>query len=180
MPPRLKQVAPYLFVQKWLNIFHFQSYLPHYNTILDQTESHFQCCGSGMFISHPGSEFFYLGSMVEKIPDPRSGSAIKSISESFNKLSEIWCEIFSFHPGSRFLPSRIQGVKTGPDLGSGSATRVISRLENSTVISKMFILIPGASDLSRRLPWHQEDAGAPRQSWLHQVPRSRYHSRASP
>ncbi len=32
-----------------------------------------QCCGSGMFISDPGS-------MVKKILDPGSGSALKNIS----------------------------------------------------------------------------------------------------
>jgi hypothetical protein len=46
-----------------------------------QKNYYFQCCGSGMFIPDPGSEFFYipdtgLGSF--SIPDP--GSASKNLS----------------------------------------------------------------------------------------------------
>ncbi len=36
-----------------------------------------QCCGSGMFIPDPGSEFFDPGSRVKKIPDPHPHQFIK-------------------------------------------------------------------------------------------------------
>jgi hypothetical protein len=39
--------------------------------------SYKQCCGSGMFIPDPGSEFFHPGSLVK---DPESGSASKKIN----------------------------------------------------------------------------------------------------
>jgi hypothetical protein len=44
-----------------------------------------QCCGSGMFIPDPGSEFFHLGSRIKKIPDPGSGSSSKNINIFNNK-----------------------------------------------------------------------------------------------
>jgi hypothetical protein len=37
-----------------------------------------QCCGSEIFISNPGTKFFYLLSWVKKAPDPGSGSATKN------------------------------------------------------------------------------------------------------
>jgi hypothetical protein len=39
-----------------------------------------QCCGSGIFISDPGSEFFHPGSRVQVQKDPGSGSASKNVS----------------------------------------------------------------------------------------------------
>jgi hypothetical protein len=36
-----------------------------------------QCCGSGIFISDPGSEFFHPGSRFKK--NPGSGSAAKNV-----------------------------------------------------------------------------------------------------
>ncbi len=36
--------------------------------------SFLQCCGSGMFIQNPGSEFFHSGYRVKIIPDPGSAS----------------------------------------------------------------------------------------------------------
>jgi hypothetical protein len=58
-------------------------------------DSHYsQCCGSGMFIRDPGSEFFHHGTwiLIEKIPDPGSGSASKIevfLTQKISKLSEI-------------------------------------------------------------------------------------------
>jgi hypothetical protein len=37
----------------------------------------YSCCGSGMFIPDPGSEFFHPGSRIKKIPDPGYQNRIK-------------------------------------------------------------------------------------------------------
>jgi hypothetical protein len=43
-------------------------------------ETHYSCCGFGMFFPDPGSEFFHPGSRVKKLLDPVSGSASKDLS----------------------------------------------------------------------------------------------------
>ncbi len=65
-----------------------------------------QCCGSGMFISDPGSEFFPC-----RIPDPNffnPGSASKNIriitQKTVSKLSEIWFGWFTPEQDPDFLP----------------------------------------------------------------------------
>jgi hypothetical protein len=68
----------------------------------------YQCCGSGMFITDPGSEFFHPvpdpGSRVKKIPDSGSGSLLKNLSIFNPKIVSKHEEIFSgmsiVHPGS--------------------------------------------------------------------------------
>jgi hypothetical protein len=57
-----------------------------------------QCCGSGMFILDPESEFCYTGFRDKKIPDPGSGSASKNfkppVPYKLLKSSMIWIRIF--------------------------------------------------------------------------------------
>ncbi len=75
-----------------------------------------QCCGSGMFIPDPGSEFYPSLIRIFSIRDP--GSASKNLSilnqKFVSKLSEIWSGLFI--PDPDFYPSRIQdpGVKKAP------------------------------------------------------------------
>ncbi len=91
-----------------------------------------QCCGSGMFIPDPGSNFF-----PSRIPDPNchhpgSRIHIKEFKHFNPKKNGFWAlenMIRVVHPWSRILmltlyPSRIPypGVKKAPDPGSGSAT----------------------------------------------------------
>ncbi len=49
--------------------------------------THGQCCGSGMFIPDPGSDFFHPGSRTQtvSIPDPRSASKNLSILTPITK-----------------------------------------------------------------------------------------------
>ncbi len=84
------------------------------------------CCGSGMILPDPGSEFW---SRVTMIPDPGSGSALNKLSiltqKIVSKLSEKWPGMFIPDPGSRsrFFPARIPDLDAGSrDTGSGSAT----------------------------------------------------------
>jgi hypothetical protein len=58
-----------------------------------------QCCGSGMFMPDPGSEFFHPGSRVKKIPDPHR--------RLYSRKNDLGCPsrsvsgFFFFHPVSR-------------------------------------------------------------------------------
>ncbi len=83
-----------------------------------------QCCGYGMFIPDPGSEFF-----SSRILD--AGSVSKNLSiltqKIAFKLSEIWYgSVFIPDPDNTliFYPSRSPdpGIKMAPDPWSGSAT----------------------------------------------------------
>ncbi len=67
--------------------FHFSSKFcergfHHFKSWASVTDLEFwssgQCCGSGMFIPDPGSEFFHSGSRVKNIQDP--GCAFKNLS----------------------------------------------------------------------------------------------------
>ncbi len=72
-----------------------------------------QCCGSGMFIPDPGSQFFHPGSRAKKIPDPGSASKNLSIFNAKNCFYALGNMIRYFHPGSRiliFYPSRIRSA----------------------------------------------------------------------
>jgi hypothetical protein len=97
------------------------------------------CCGSGIFIPDPGSEFFHPvpGSLLDpgskRFPDPESGfaSASKNLSiftqKIVSKISEKLSGMFVPDPDLDFFyPSQIPdpGVKKAPDPGSGSATLV--------------------------------------------------------
>jgi hypothetical protein len=64
-------------------------------------------CGSGMFLSDPGTEFFHPGSRVKNIPDPGSGFASKNLSILNPKIFFLnsWIRILIFYP------SRISGSK---------------------------------------------------------------------
>jgi hypothetical protein len=80
----------------------------------------YQCCGSGMFILVPGSEFFSIpDSGSFSIPDP--GSASKNLSiltqKIVSKLSEIQSGLFIPDPDPDFYSSQIPdpGVKKAPD-----------------------------------------------------------------
>jgi hypothetical protein len=97
----------------------------------------YQCCGSGMFIPDPGSEFF-----PSRIPDPNClhpGSRIlikefkyfnpkKGKKKWFlsSKKYDPGCSSRIPDPDADFLPSRIPGSKRHPipDPGSGSATLI--------------------------------------------------------
>jgi hypothetical protein len=100
-----------------------------------------QCCGSGMFILNPGSDFF-----PSRIPDPNClhpGSSSKNLSiltpkKQKNGFQALKNMIRVVHPGSRIRiltfshpGSRIQGSKRYPipDPGSGSATLIPVRHE---------------------------------------------------
>jgi hypothetical protein len=65
-----------------------------------------QYCGSEIFITDPGSEFYHPGSSAEKILDPGSGSSSKSLN--------------IFNPKKLFLSSRKN------DLGCSSRIRIFS------------------------------------------------------
>ncbi len=88
-----------------------------------------QCCGSGMFIPDPGSDFF-----PSRIPDPNclhlgSRILIKEF-KNFQKKTKKWflsskkydpgCSSRIPDPDTDFLPSRIPdpGVKKAPNPGS--------------------------------------------------------------
>ncbi len=85
-----------------------------------------QCCGSGMFIPDPGSDFFPSRIRTVSIPDP--GSASKDLSILTPEKPKKWfLSSRKYDPGcsSRirmltFYPSRIPdpGVKKAPDPGS--------------------------------------------------------------
>ncbi len=90
------------------------------------TNGEYQCCGSGMFIPDPGSDFF-----PSRIPDPtcrHPESASKNLSILTPQKTKKWFLSSSkYDPGcsSRirmltFYPSRIPdpGVKKAPDPGS--------------------------------------------------------------
>jgi hypothetical protein len=86
---------------------------------------HHQCCGSGMFISDPGSDFF-----PSRIPDPNCfhpGSRIRIKEFKYFNPKKWFLSSRKYDPGcsSRlqiltFYPSRIPdpGVKKAPDPGS--------------------------------------------------------------
>jgi hypothetical protein len=93
-----------------------------------------QCCGSGMFIPNPGSDFFPSrildpGSKVDKIPDPHQRNKVFLTQITDNKFSNIRSGIFIPDPGSGFFSipdpgSRIRiripdpGAKKASDPGS--------------------------------------------------------------
>ncbi len=54
---------PCHFLSQWTEVLHWWQSASIYAI--------YQCCGSGMFITDPGSEFFHPGSRVKKAPDPR-------------------------------------------------------------------------------------------------------------
>jgi hypothetical protein len=61
------------------------------------------CCGSGMFIPDPGSNFFHPGSWLpsQNIPDPESGQATKNLSILTQKIvSKLGDIIRVVHSGS--------------------------------------------------------------------------------
>ncbi len=74
-----------------------------------------QCCGSGMFIPDPGSDFFPSRIRTVSIPDP--GSSSKNLSTLTPKKAKKWFLISKkYYPGcssripdpdADFLPSRI-------------------------------------------------------------------------
>jgi hypothetical protein len=66
-----------------------QSFEPYLKkTIKSKLSRNQQCCGSGMFIPNPGSEFFYPGSRIRifSIPDPESASKNLNILTPNNGL----------------------------------------------------------------------------------------------
>ncbi len=77
----------------------------------------YQCCGSGMFIPDPGSDFFPSRIRTVSIPDP--GSSSKNLSILTPKKPKNWfLSSKNYDPGcsSRirmltFYPSRIPGSK---------------------------------------------------------------------
>jgi hypothetical protein len=85
-----------------------------------------QCCGSGMFIPDPGSDFFPSRIQTFSIPDP--GSSSKNLSILTPKNQKKWflsSKIYDPDCSSRirmltFYPSRIPdpGVKKAPNPGS--------------------------------------------------------------
>jgi hypothetical protein len=99
--------------------------LSWFYTVVNFSMSCVQCCGSGMFIPHPGSEYFHPGSRIRIkefkyfnpqewflslrnllfIPDPDPGSQSRT-------------QIFT-NPGLDL------GVKKALDTGSGSATLLV-------------------------------------------------------
>jgi hypothetical protein len=94
-----------------------------------------QCCGSGMFIPDPGSDFFpsRILDRTDSIPDP--GSASKNLSILTRKqwfLSsrkyDPGCSSRISDPDADFLPIPDPEVKKAPDPGSGSATLLESVL----------------------------------------------------
>ena len=81
-----------------------------------------QCCGSGMFIPDPGSDFYPSGSRIRtvSIPDPGSSSKNLSILTPPKKQKKWFLSSKNYDPGcsSRIpdpdadsLPSRIPGSK---------------------------------------------------------------------
>jgi hypothetical protein len=113
-----------------------------------------QCCGSGMFIPDPGSDFF-----PSRIPDQtffHPGSRILKEFKYFNpqKSKKKWflsskkydpgCSSRIPDPDADFFPSRIPGSKRYPipDPGSGSATLLIGDvMTNRCSGVKMFISV---------------------------------------
>ncbi len=86
-----------------------------------------------MFILDPNFSILDPGSRVKKIPDPGSGSSLKTLSiltlKTVSKLSEKLSGMFIPGPGSWFFsPSRIPdpGVKKSP--GSGSTTLMLEKV----------------------------------------------------
>ncbi len=71
-----------------------------------------QCCGSGMFIPDPGTEFFpsripdHKDSRITKIPGSRVASASKNLSilpqKIVSRLSEIWSGMFIPDPDTGY------------------------------------------------------------------------------
>ncbi len=105
-----------------------------------------QCCGSGMFIPDPGSDFF-----PSRIPDPNClhpGSSSKNLSiltpkkskKMVSKLEKIWSGLFIPDPGSWCWLSPI------PDPGSRGQKGTQSRIPDpdpqhcKTVGIKVFLL----------------------------------------
>jgi hypothetical protein len=83
-----------------------------------------QCCGSGMFIPDPGSDFFSTRIRIFSIPEPRSASKNLSIltqkmffpvsSRKYNRGCSSWIRIPDPDPDFLTIPdpgSRIQGSK---------------------------------------------------------------------
>ncbi len=78
-----------------------------------------QCCGSGMFIPDPGSDF--LPSRIRTVSIPDTGSASKYLSILTPKKPKKWflstrkydpgCSSRIPDPDADFYPSRIQGSK---------------------------------------------------------------------
>jgi hypothetical protein len=114
-------------------------------------ERKIHCCGSGMFIPDPGSEFFPSRIRFFSIPDP--GSASKNLSiysilnkkKWFSKLSEIWSGLFILDPDPYFL--HIQ------DLGSRGQKGTGSRIRNTAKITKLHTWFPGAHTGPSPVQW---------------------------
>ncbi len=77
-----------------------------------------------MFITDPGSDFFLLGSSIDKISDPDLHQRICVFVTQKNdiKFSKIRSGMFIPDPGSGYFSIPDPGVKQAPDPGSESAT----------------------------------------------------------
>ncbi len=111
-----------------------------------------QCCGSGMFIPDPGSDFF--PSRIRTVSIPDLGSSSKNLSILTPQKSKKWflsskkydpgCSSRIPDPDANFLPSRIPhpGVKKAPNPGS----RIRIRNTGSSSALCMRILIREGKD----------------------------------
>jgi hypothetical protein len=85
---------------------------------------HSQCCGSGMFIPGPGSEYIPFRIQGQKDTHPAEALRSKSVLRSGMFIPDP-----NFHPGSR--------VKKIPDPGSGSASKTFKYFLTQKIVSKL-------------------------------------------
>ncbi len=89
-----------------------------------------QCCGYGIFIPDPGSEFSILDLGLKIFwfldPDPHQRIEVFLTPQIFSMLSEIWSGMFIPDPVLDFLPIPDPGVIKAPDPGFATLLRSVS------------------------------------------------------